>query len=88
MFLHSASEKSTYTINRASELIDRIDFVLAKFKSEQNITMIAGKVFVLFNYGSIKHDQTQEFLAAKRNLYIEHRDVRFSIIGQGDRGNF
>lgn len=82
-----AAEKSTYTINRASELIDRIDYTLSKFKSEQNITMIAGKVAVVFNYGSIKHDQSQEFKAAKRNLYIEHRDVTFVTIGQGDRND-
>ena len=49
--------------------------------------MIAGKVFILFNYGSIKHDQSQEFLAAKRNLYIEHRDVRYAVVGQGDRND-
>lgn len=82
-----AAEKSTYTINRASELIDRIQFTLAKFKSEQNITMIAGKVMIVFNYGSIKHDQSQEFKAAKRNLYIEQRDVTWVTIGQGDRND-
>jgi len=86
--LIAAAEKTTYTISRASELIDRIEHMILKFKNEQNsTTMIAGKVFILFNYGSIKYDRSQEFLQAKRNLYIKHRDVSVAIIGQGDRND-
>lgn len=67
-------------------MLNRIEQTLTIYKREQNESLITpGKAFVLFNFGFIKHDQSQEFHAAKRYLQVQHRAVKFLVIGQGDR---
>jgi hypothetical protein len=82
----ASTEKSQYTINKAEELINRLDFTLTRFKQEQNESVIvSAKTIVLFNFGFVKRDQSQDFYAAKRVLENHHRLVKVLVIGQGER---